>query len=155
MVVERPPTALPQESFTVSGKMSPYRCITTSDLSTFSAFEASANGEDRERRRNRRVDEDDLSRVNESISGLESVLDLLGLVVPPAKFVFLIRVHCSQMGGDVGWGDGILAFLTNEDLILPDVHKEMVDFRSHDGERKAGKGDRALGGRGKSQNNAS
>ena len=55
------------------------------------------------------------------------------------------------MGGDVGWGDGMLAFLTNEDLILPDVHKEIDDFRSHNGERKAGKGDRALGGRGKSQ----
>ena len=59
------------------------------------------------------------------------------------------------MDGDVGWGDGILALLTNEDSILPDVHKGIADFRSPDGERKAGKGDRALGGRGKSQDNAS
>ena len=76
-------------------KMSPYRCIATPELSTFSAFEALANREDRERWRNRRVGEDYLSRVDESVSGLEGVLDLLGLVVPPARFVFLVRVHCS------------------------------------------------------------
>ena len=134
----------------VSGVMSLYRCVATSDLCTFSAFEA-ANGQDREGRRNRRVSEEDLSRVDESVSGLEGGLDLPGLVVPPARVVFLMRGHCSQVGGDVGWGDDILAFLINEDLILLDVHEEIDGFCSHNGERKAGRGDRALGGRGKSQ----